>query len=142
LEIGLKSLAVLADHALDAELLQALGGGRHADQAAPMFRHEIYRFRRDKLRRHDQVAFILTVRIVHDDDHFAPPQIFGDRFDGVKPLCHTAWTSYPPCGELPAAKVAGGLGASAQSRQPTSRSRSPPAPRTRSGLDERATPPP
>ena len=71
LEIGLKGLAVLAHHASNAKLLQPLGICRYADQPASMLGHEVNGFRRDELRRHDQIAFVLAVGIVHDDDHFA-----------------------------------------------------------------------
>ena len=47
----LKALAVLPHHALDAQLLQALGGRRHADQPAPVLGHEIHGRRRHELRR-------------------------------------------------------------------------------------------
>ena len=51
LEVGFEGLAVLADHAFDAELLQPLGSRRHANQPAPVLGHEIHRRRRDELRR-------------------------------------------------------------------------------------------
>ena len=67
-------LAVLRHHSLQAELLSALVRDRHANQAAPVLRHEIDRFGRHLLRRHDQIAFVLAVGVVGHDDH-AP---FGD----------------------------------------------------------------
>ena len=70
------------------ELLQPLGGGRHANQPAPVLGHEIDRRRRHELRRHDQVALVLAVGIVHHDHHLALPQVGDDGFDGIEPLCH------------------------------------------------------
>ena len=43
LKIGAKIFAVLLHHAFNAQLLQAFGGRRHANQPAPESRHEIDR---------------------------------------------------------------------------------------------------
>src|SRR5262245_16592360 len=86
LEIRFKTFAVLTDHSFDAELLEAFGSHRHADQSAPVFGHEIDGRGRDKFGRHDQVAFVLPVRVVHHDHQLALLQIGGDGFDAVKTL--------------------------------------------------------
>ena len=72
---------LVPDHAFDAELLQPFGGRRHANQSAAKFGHEIHGDRRDEFRRHDQIAFIFAIGVVHDDDHFAFLQISDDGFD-------------------------------------------------------------
>ena len=97
LEVGFEGLAVLWDHPCDAELLQALGSRRHADQAAGVLGHEVHRRRRHELRGHDQVAFVLPVSIIHHNYHLAEPQVGHDRFDGIEPLHH-----------IPVAKLSGG----------------------------------
>ncbi len=66
--------SVLRHHALQAELVGALIGNGDANQAPAVRRHEIDRFRRHFFRRHDQIAFVLAIRIV-GHDHHAP---FGD----------------------------------------------------------------
>ena len=93
LEIRFKCLAVLADHAFDAQLLQALGSRGHADESAAKLGHEIDRRGRDEFRRHDQIAFVFAVGVVHHDHHFALLQIGDDGFYGIKPLFHTAGVS-------------------------------------------------
>ncbi len=66
--------AVLRHHPLQAELVGALIRDRDANQTPAVCGHEIDRFRRHFFRRHDQVAFVLAIRII-GHDHHAP---FGD----------------------------------------------------------------
>ena len=70
-EIRAIHLPVLRHHPLQPELLRPLVRDRHTDQAAPVHRHEIDRLRRRLLRRHDEVALVLPIRIVRHDDHLA-----------------------------------------------------------------------
>ena len=51
LEIRAKTLAVLLNHAVDAELLQAFAGRGHANQATPVLGHEIDGGGRDEFAR-------------------------------------------------------------------------------------------
>ena len=44
-----------------------------------MLGHEVDVIGRDLRRRHDEVAFVLTILVVRDDDHLA----LTDRFEGV-----------------------------------------------------------
>ena len=53
---------------------------RQANQPAPEFRHEVDGFRRHFLRRHRQVAFILAVFVVHQDDHASGANVFQRLF--------------------------------------------------------------
>ena len=62
---------VLLDHRRQLELVAALLGQREADQAAALARHEVDRLGRDLLGREDEVALVLPVLVVHDDDE--PP---------------------------------------------------------------------
>ena len=45
---------------------------------------------------HDQVAFVLAVGVVHDDDHFAAADVGDDGFDAVERIFHSAGTSVIP----------------------------------------------
>ncbi len=65
---------VLRHHALQAELISPLIRNGDANQAAAVCGHEIHRFRSYFFRRHHQIAFVLAIGIIGDDDH-AP---FGD----------------------------------------------------------------
>ena len=56
------------------------GGQRQADQAAAMGRHEVDRAGRAHLRRDDQVAFVLAVLVVDEDEHAPVPRVLDDLF--------------------------------------------------------------
>ena len=93
LKIGAKTLAVLMHHAVNAELLQPPGGRRHANQPASEPGHEIDGGGRDVLAGHDEVALVLAVFIIHDDDHFPPADVRNDGFDAVESFFHSAKTA-------------------------------------------------
>ena len=42
---------------------------------------------------HDQIAFVLAVGIIHDDDHFAVAEVGDDGFDAVESFFHSARTA-------------------------------------------------
>ena len=104
-KIGAKTFAVLLHHAVNAELLQPLGGGRHADESAPEPGHEIDGGGRDVLRGHDKVAFVLAVGVVHDDDHFAFAQIGDDGFNFIERIFHSAKIAYSFEAQMPADSI-------------------------------------
>ena len=62
---------VLVGHLPQAELVAALGRQAQADQPAPVHRHEVHRLGRDELRGDREVALVLAVLVVDDDDE--PP---------------------------------------------------------------------
>ena len=70
--------AVAAGHGRQAQLLATLARQRQAHQAAGMGRHEVDGLWRDVLGRQHQIAFIFAVFFVHQNDHFARPQIGHD----------------------------------------------------------------
>ena len=70
---------VLRHHQRNLELVEPLRRHRQADQAAAVPRHEVDRLRRHLLRRDRQVALVLAILIVDDDDHLAG----ADRLDRV-----------------------------------------------------------
>ena len=69
---------------VDPERLQPRLGRRHANQSAPVLRHEIDRIGRHLLRRHDQIAFIFAVGVVGDDDHPPLTNVFQAFLDGIE----------------------------------------------------------
>ena len=81
-EGGLEGRLVLGRHQVEAELLAALVGQREADQAAAVRRHEVDRLGRRELRRHRQVALVLAVLVVADDDHPAAADVLDRLLDG------------------------------------------------------------
>ena len=94
---------VLGRHQVEAERVAAFGGQRQADQAAALFRHEIDRLRGGELGRHRQVALVLAVLVVADDDHPPAADLLDRLLDrreralprlGLRLLCCSAPRSY------------------------------------------------
>ena len=75
-------IGVRRHHQRDVELVQAIAEHRHADHPARMAHDERDRLGRGLLRRHDQIALVLTVGVV-DHDHDAPvPDVLHRLLDG------------------------------------------------------------
>jgi hypothetical protein len=58
---------------------------RQADETAAEARHEVDGFRSDRVRSHDEVALVLSLLVVDDDDHSSGGDIFErpvHAFDG------------------------------------------------------------
>ena len=71
------------------EFLAAAQCDRCAQYASGVFQHEIHLFRRNLLCGDNQVAFILTVFVIHHDDKFALPEVVEGLFYGAKSKsCH------------------------------------------------------
>ena len=69
-------------HLRQAELIAPLAGERKADQPAPMQGHEVDGLGRDELRRANQVALVLAVLVIGDDDQLAVLEIVNRLLDG------------------------------------------------------------
>ena len=82
-ERGLVPRAVVRAHQRQAELFDALAGHRQADQAAGVTRHEVDRIRRGELRRNDQIALVLPVLVIDQDEHAAVARLL-DQFIGSR----------------------------------------------------------
>ena len=78
-EVGAELRVVVLDHEIEAELVAE--GGRHgqAHEAAAVMGHEVDGFGGRKLGGHGEVALVLPVLVVDQDDHLAFLD-FGDRF--------------------------------------------------------------
>ena len=74
-------VAVARHHGRQAQALAALAGERQADQAAAEARHEVDGFGRDVVGGQHQVAFVLAVFLVDQDDHAAGAHVGDDVFD-------------------------------------------------------------
>ena len=77
-EIGAERRLVARHHQRQVELAAARLGQRQADQAAAMLGHEVDGFRRDEFGGQHQVALVLAVFLVHQDDHFAGLEVGDD----------------------------------------------------------------
>ncbi len=75
---------VVAHHRRQVELVAALLGERQADQPAAEAGHEIDRLRRHFLGGDRQVALVLAILVVHEDDHAPAPELLHRLFDGGK----------------------------------------------------------
>ena len=62
---------VVGDLERNLELVEPLRRHRQADEAAAVLRHEVDGLRRHLRRRHRQIAFVLAILVVDDDDHLA-----------------------------------------------------------------------
>ena len=80
-ERGLLPGAVVRGHQRQAKLLDTLAGHSKADQTACVTRHEVDRVRGGELRRHDEVALVLPVLVIDQDEHAAVAG-FLDQFIG------------------------------------------------------------
>ena len=72
-EGGALDLGVGRDHQREVELLDPLRGEGHADQPGGVGQEEGDLLRGDRVGGHDQVALVLAVLVVHDDDDLAAP---------------------------------------------------------------------
>ena len=90
-ERGAERRLVVVGHRAQAELVGALLGEAEADQPARVGRHEVDRVGRRELRGDRQVAFVLAVGIVDDDDEPA----LADVLDRLLDRRERAWSR--PC---------------------------------------------
>ena len=72
---------VVLRHQRQAQLLDALARQRQADQAAAVLGHEIDRLGRRHLRRDDEIALVLAVLVVDQDEHAAVARLLDDLLD-------------------------------------------------------------
>ena len=73
---------MLSDTIIEIPILSdALFGERQTDQPTAMGRHKINCFRSDFLGSHAEIAFVLAVFIVHQNDHLTAANIGDRRFD-------------------------------------------------------------
>ena len=75
---------VVLHHLTDLKLVEAAADDRCADQAAGMRRHEVHVLRRHLLCRDDEVALVLPILIVHDDEHLSVFDILNGLFNRCK----------------------------------------------------------
>ena len=80
-EGGRMARAVGARHQLEMQLLGALRRQREADQAAAVLGHEVDRVGRRHLRRDDEVAFVLALLGIDQDEHAAVARILDHLLD-------------------------------------------------------------
>ena len=100
-ERGSHGGGVVGHHHRDLELVQALAEHGNADQAAAVLRHEVHRFRRDPVGRHHEVAFVLAILVVHDEEEAPLSDLLDALLDGRKrdhvvPLNASERTRYLP----------------------------------------------
>ena len=87
-EGGLERGLVLGGHQVEPQLLTALGRERQADQPAALFGHEVDRLRSGELGGKREVALVLAIFVVNDDDHAPLANVFERLLDGRKRGSH------------------------------------------------------
>ncbi|ODR96083.1 hypothetical protein AUC69_15820 [Methyloceanibacter superfactus] len=60
---------------LQAQPVAIVSGQRKANEASALARHEVYRLGRGVLGKHHEIAFVLAIGIVDQDNHAAAAQI-------------------------------------------------------------------
>ena len=84
-ERGAHGGGIVGDHHRDLELVQTLTEQRDADQAPTVLRHEVHRFRGHPVGRHHEVAFVLAIFVVHDEEDAPLTDLLDALLDGRKP---------------------------------------------------------
>ena len=93
-ERGAERRRVVLHHIWNLQFVEPRTRQGHADQTAGFLAHEVDRGRRDFLGRHDDVAFVLAVLVIENDDHLAVANVRDRRFYGI----HGApWLRQPDC---------------------------------------------
>ncbi len=83
-EGGLVARAVMRAHQVEAELRDAVLRQRKADEAAAVHRHEIDRVGRRHLGGNDEIAFILAILVVDQDEHAPVARFVDDLLGGCQ----------------------------------------------------------
>ena len=101
---GFMVVRIVRDHRADIELVKTLAVDRRADQPLRVLRHEIDVLRRNRFRRHDEVALVLPILIVYNKNHLAVPNILDRLFHRCKIRhVYTLLTSIRKIFKIPAA---------------------------------------
>jgi hypothetical protein len=79
---GAEGRSVFGHHHVQPQVLHPFFSQGQADQTAAETRHEVDRVRRDHFRRHAEIAFVLPVFVIHQDDHPAAADLVNCFFDG------------------------------------------------------------
>ncbi len=90
-EVGPVHRAVHRRHGRELQLARALFGDRHADEAASETRHEIDDLGRDGVGGDDEVAFVLAIFLVDQDDDTARAQLADDFGNRAHRLRQSGW---------------------------------------------------
>ena len=93
-KIGAMARLVGIHHQGQVQLSAAILGEGQADQPAAVGGHKINIFRANHGRSHNQIAFIFTILVVHENDHFPLADIGNQFFDSIQ--CHNSIFSNCP----------------------------------------------
>jgi hypothetical protein len=75
---------IVADHHRQAQTLAVLLAQGQADETAPVLGHEVHGLRGHAIGRHQQIALVLAILVVHDHDHPPLTELFDDLFGTVE----------------------------------------------------------
>jgi hypothetical protein len=75
---------VIVDHQLKAQLITSFFRQCGTDQSPALFAHEVDDFGGYVIRRHDEVAFVFTILIIHHYDHLSIPNVFYRTLDRIE----------------------------------------------------------
>src|SRR5690606_13897270 len=83
-ELGAEARAVALYHQRQFQALAAFQTHGHADQATAVTGHEVDILGAAGLGGHDQVAFVLPVLVIHQDDYLAGADVFNQFFNSIQ----------------------------------------------------------
>ena len=83
-ERGAQRRRIASDHRVEPQFLKALAGRRQADQPATVLAEEVDGGGIDLLRGHDEIALVLAVLVIDDDDDFPLPECSDGVLDRVQ----------------------------------------------------------
>jgi len=72
------------NHEWETETIRSLRQNRSTNKTAPVRGHEINHLRRDFLSGTDEIAFILTILVINDNDKLTGADVCDDFLDGAK----------------------------------------------------------
>src|SRR5438552_1970273 len=104
-EGGAHRRGVLGHHHAELELVQPLAQHRHAHEPARVRDHEVDGLGGDLVGGHDEVALVLPVLVVDDDQDAAVPDLLDRLVDGREAAHHAPFTASDRCTYLPITSV-------------------------------------
>jgi hypothetical protein len=79
---GLMAGGIATNHHVEPKGCEAFGAHRHADEASAVCCHEINGIGRDELGCHNEIAFVLAIFVIYDDDNLAVLYVLDSLLNG------------------------------------------------------------
>ena len=93
-ELGAKTRAIARRHQGQLEQFAAFAAHGHADQPTGVLGHEVDVLGLARLGGHDDIAFVLAIFVIHEDDHLALADVFNQFFDAIERHAAPPWSGF------------------------------------------------